>query len=452
MVGSKISLNARPGVLIRTRTGISFFQPALGAVILLLAGTLLYPDTFSSLGFHFDGFRISATLILFIIALPPVGFYAWWLRRSIRLGIIDAFLLAYVAFVTVRGLFAGLHGDELALLVGFACYTIMLYYGIAILAQKNAALRAVFFSLAILGVIIASYAIVEFVAGYNILYGGITAIKVPENLASAGYHRSSSTIGHPVVLGIILVQIIPFLVFYFIRAASFIRRLFWGLAMTVTASALLVTFAKSSWVTALLLLILGIILYIWRRPQFSKQLKAAFTIFTLLCILIITTLGVIGFQDLKYNTFSNQRQRESYDLRWSMWANSLTVIKSHPMMGVGMWEGAADVYKILVQKKEAIRGGNAAISDIYISTLVEEGLIGFILFLLVIFLFSTQAWKMIRINSDHSIFVLTAFFGLMAVLIDGLVTESIVLWPCMVVFWTTAGLIRAQAERQRINE
>ena len=372
-------------------------------MILLLAGTLLYPDTFSSLGFHFGGFRISSTLILFIIALPPVGFYTWRQRRSIHLGMIDALLLAYLVFMTVRGLFAGLHGNDLALLVGFAGYTIMLYYGIAALAQNYTARRAVFFCLAVLGVIIAVYAILEFVVGHNILYEGITAIKVPVKAVSAGYHRSSSTIGHPVALGLFLVQVAPFLFFYFIRAVDFHRRFFWGFALIVTVSALLTTFAKGSWVTALLLIVLGIFLYVWLRPQLSKGLKKAVIGLAVISSLALIIIGATVFQDLKYNTFSNQRRLESYDLRWLMWTNSATVIENHLLTGVGMGVGANDIYRILVQKRESAPDRKMAIDNIYLSTLADEGLIGFVLLGSTFVMIGRQIWKIELVGKNWTL-------------------------------------------------
>src|SRR5665811_1473927 len=103
------------------------FRVALAAFIIMIAGTLLYPDTFTSAGFRLGSFRISALALLFFIAAPPVLAYALSRRGALTPGIIDAALLLMVGFMTIRGFAAATNGNEMGLVAAFAVYTILLY-------------------------------------------------------------------------------------------------------------------------------------------------------------------------------------------------------------------------------------------------------------------------------------------------------------------------------------
>src|SRR3990170_2884580 len=79
------------------------FRVALTALIIMIAGTLLYPDTFTRAGLRIGSFRISALALLFFIAAPPVFAYVWRRRGVLKPGIIDVALLLMVGFMTIRG-------------------------------------------------------------------------------------------------------------------------------------------------------------------------------------------------------------------------------------------------------------------------------------------------------------------------------------------------------------
>lgn len=426
--------------------GGSLFNVALVTIVILVAATLLYPESYSSLKLSIGGVRIIPMLVLFALAASPVAFYLWRHRRKLHLGTIDLALLANVCFVTVTGLLFATSASNMGLVLALAGYTVLLYYGVAVVAQNPVAVKTIFYTLAMLGVIIASYAIVEHFVGKNIIYGGITAEKVPIKAESAPYHRSSSSLGNPPALGLFMVQVVPFLLFFFVRASARLKQVLWGAAVMMTLAALLFTFSKGSWIAALVVLVFALFFLARQRRQISSRLKISLIVVFVSCLAAMATVGLSAYRDLSYNVVSQQRQMESFGLRWIQWSHSPASIAAHPLIGVGVWQGAESVFQIMVREGDQHPEKAIPVDNLYLNTLVEEGLVGFFLLGATLALIGIQAWRLIRKGLKYSGAVVTIAASMAAVLINGFTVDILLTWPIMVVFWMSAGMVRARAE------
>jgi O-antigen ligase len=420
------------------------FVAALAALMLMVAGTLLYPETFISVGLRVGPFRISPLAMLFVIAAPPVGWYYWIHRKELRPGLIDIALPLSLVFVSVRGLFAATNANELGLAIAYVCYVLLLYYGTAMLGQNHKAVRAIFYTLGILAIVISTYALLEYLLADNFLYGSLTEEKSP--LKSVVYYRSGSTLAQPAVLGIFMVQVIPFLIYLFLVSRNKREKILWGLASALSIAALLVTFAKGSWAIAILMGIGAAIYVVWRWSRFRRALKTSLLILAAFYVAVVMLFTFVSLQNLHFNLLSEERQWESVDMRWIMWKKAPDVFLQHPLVGVGIWQGGNDVLHQVVEEGDLDLINPVPLSNVFIMILVEEGLVGSLLIAATLILAGRHSWLVIKGGGESARIAVPVTVSMMALLINGITADSLLIWPVMVVFWLEAGLIRSQVE------
>jgi len=412
---------------------------ALVSISFLLAGTLLYPDYLASVGLRAGPVRVSPMGLLFVLAAPSIFLYFWKQKATLKYSAVDAVLVITLLFVGIRGVFAATNSNELGLVVGYIGYVLLLYYGAAVLGQKRGSLRVLFIVLVSMSVIAAAYAVIEFALGRNILYEGIIkASMVP--FPGAGYHRSGSTLGHPGALSAFLVQASPFSIFFFIKSAGS-RKVALGAAIVLSMLALLLTYSKGGWGTAAVLILTGLILIIKRRPASARPM-----LITLISGLLALGIFTIAFHSTVYSgTLSKARTSESFKPREYMWSRVPVTFKENPLIGAGMWQGNAEV--IRVSQAPDAKNRPSSIDNIYLTVLVEQGIIGVILTSATLVLFGIQASRLLRRGGSIFEWGLPVVASMILILISGFAMTSLMVWPNMVVFWLSAGMLRSLVEK-----
>jgi len=419
------------------------YLAALVSLALLVAGTLIYPDYLISVGIRVGSFRISPMGALFVCAAPAVTWYAWKQRGLLQRRALDIALISAIIYVVVRGVIAATNGNELGLVVGYAGYVILLYYGMAVIGQEKYGLRTMFIVLVSMGIIAAAYAVIEFALDRNILYGGIIKEEmIPISpVRGPGYHRSSSTLGHPGALGAFMVQVIPFFLFFFIRAGTAVRKAAWGAGIALLMLALTMTFSKGAWSTAAILLITGLIWLTWRRPVSTRPLL-------FLLMVVVLVLGVFTatfYETVHAGTLSKARTGESFNPRIYMWSRVPDTFLANPLVGAGMWQGNREVFE--VNPAPEAKNRPVSIDNIYLVALVEQGALGVLLVGAALTLIGTQAWKLLRRGGPLAAWGLPVAVSVAMILINGYAMSSLMIWPNMIVFWLCAGMIRSLVER-----
>ncbi|MHB1270928.1 MAG: O-antigen ligase family protein [Thermoleophilia bacterium] len=412
---------------------------ALSALVVLVAGTLLFPDTLAEVGFHVGPLRISPLGILFVLTTPAVLLLIWRERSSLKLQVLDVTLLVAIAYITSRGLLAENTTSAKGLVIAYSGYVLVLYFGMAIVGRQTIAVRTVFFMFVGLGVLIAGYALIEFFITRNVLYGELTQASVPK--LRRGYYRSGSTLAHPVYLGLFLVQVAPFFVFYFTQAVTRWKMIAWGAGIILIVLALEVTITKGAWATALLLSLVAII-WGWR-----KRTKRRSIFILSVCAILAVSLFTAFFVDTMSNgVFSKSRENESFVSRWNMWEKVPEAFYSQPLFGYGMWSGNTAVSRLLFPDRDYAEQKPDTIDNVYLKTLVEEGIVGIILGGVLLWLISKKVWRVVQRNDSASKMAIPVAFSISALLIDGITFDSLLVWPSMVCFWSLLGLIRAQGD------
>jgi O-antigen ligase len=84
-----------------------------------------------------------------------------------------------------------------------------------------------------------------------------------------------------------------------------------------------------------------------------------------------------------------------------------------------------------------------AIGNLYLTALVEFGIIGISLSVAMMVLLGRQILSLLSCPGDRHWVVLAITVSIAAVFINGMTAGTLFLWPIMVVFWLQLGIIRA---------
>lgn len=126
-----------------------------------------------------------------------------------------------------------------------------------------------------------------------------------------------------------------------------------------------------------------------------------------LCIAIVnivTDNAVFG----ACNVFASESQIRSIESRGIIWKQAITIFKNNPIIGIG-----GNNYPIIAEKSYSLNGGlyTASITNSYIQLLVENGIIGFLIFGGTVIAFIYKLFSKMESNSVISIvmflFILT---------------------------------------------
>lgn len=419
------------------------YLAALSMALALYSSAILYPGTLTNGNVSIGPIRGNFIGIILAFTAPTIAAYVWLDRKRLSPGLLDVFILVTIFYITGRGLIAARQADETGLLiVAYSGYALTLYYGMAVLGQWWLTIKTLFIVTLVIGVIVAGYAMLEFFARSNLLYGDIIGNQVPE--PGWGYHRSGSTLGHPVVLGLFLVQIAPLYIFSYFRAGSRGPRIAFIASIVLIALALEVTFTRGAWITASILSAAGIGWVFLRHRELRKptvMIMSAVAISIIIFTFLNTDVVMTG-------TLSKARRHESVTPRLYMWSKVPNAFLENPIIGAGMMRGVDEIYRLEAPPERWDKPPNA-IDNIYLTMLVEEGILGSLLALMALALIIHQAIKLILSGGAYGTIALLLTISISAVFIDGFTFESMLNWPNMVLFWLCAGLLRSLAEGKK---
>ena len=418
------------------------FLSALAALVLLLASNLLYPDTSTNVAVNLGAIRLSPLGTMFVVTAPFLLIYGWSRRHKVSISALDVLLLTTMTYLALRGVLAATTANGVALTAGYAAYSLTIYYGAAVLAQRPVAIRVITITIVSIGFIVVTLGLLEFFLERNVLYEGlIKQSSIP--FQGAGYHRSGSTLGHPLALGLFLVQIAPFFVIFFAKADTILKRIAWGLVIIGLVLTLLVTFSKGPWGTAGILAASAVAYLLWKKPEARKL-----TMVLVVSVVLSSALFFVVFhENTMAGTFSRARTSESLSPRKYMWSRTPAVIGANPVFGVGMWQSGPEVSKI--DPVDLGENQPTAIDNLYLTIIVEDGLVGALLLLVTLALVFRQAIGLFRGGGDYATWGAAYLISMGAVIINGITMDTLLMWPGMVMFWLMAGMTRAMYEMKR---
>ncbi len=418
------------------------FSGAFASLAVLLAASLLYPISFSNLFVNFGLFHANAIGALLIFCAPLMVLYFWLNKKKIDFRRFDIILIVTMVFIAVRGVIAAAEwGEGIGMVIYYVGYASVLYYSAAVLGQKNNGVLKIIYLIAAIGAIVVAYTFLEFYFRRNVFF---EAILIDVATPGRNYYRGGSTLGQPVWLGLFLVQLAPLFILFYFTVKRRIIMIVSGALVAATAIALEITFSKGAWGTAIILTLVGL----WHVRR-KAELRRPTIILMSSVILAVAIFSIFFTSDVQNGLFSNSRQSETVRPRLYMWERAPAVFLSHPLVGVGLSQGAKEIS--LREGQEQVKNQPTSIDNLYLTLLTEQGLTGSILVCATLMLIGLEAWKLIRGRGEFSVYAIAITAGLIAVLIDGLTFNSLFSWPNMVIFFVSAGLLRSMVDSEQKN-
>ncbi len=395
-------------------TLIKFFWLQFLATVILLSGLVIYRKKIIE-PLAYKRFILSILPVLvFLLGWSLLSFFSvnplqtWLGSYSRKMGLIFYYFLAvYFAYVVYN--FSDFNFKEKI--------KIRLDWSGAV---KRLARLAVW-----VGSLVSIYAILQFV-GFDF------ALWQEQQLLS----RTISTLGQPNFLASFLILTLPLTIFLLSSQSKFKFKLFSILAIGLQLAALLTTGSRAAWLALIVAVSLAVIIYSWRRRYYRNLL--------ILPIFILVLLGAIYLlTPTRLQTLVNFNEG-SIALRRSFYASALKVIPLHPLVGVGLENGA----EIIVSQYQPdwgvfmkVDAYTDKVHNSWLDIIIQTGFIGLIFWLALYAFWAWQCWRL-WLKPKGRGFALaagTAMFAYSFALLFGLADITGVFYVWILAAFVTAG-------------
>ncbi len=269
-------------------------------------------------------------------------------------------------------------------------------------------------------------ALVTLVAALGLAELAATVVLGPGLVSGGSLYRMRSTLGSTMAVAALLTLFLPLLLALFLRAQSTLWRVAWGLSFLLALSSVLLSFTRSA--------LAGSFLALWMflRDKHRRVLVAVAAV-VLLGSGALSALGDQRFnpgEALQHAGQEAQRQ------------GTLLATFSGKRLLVGVGARALPDY-VAAQQNQAVRRRDEAseFRNTYLTLLVEHGLFGFTLFLLIIAGAMQTMRRAIEEGADEESATLLRAVraGLGGFLLLLLAFDGLRLLPMQVLFWATLG-------------
>lgn len=339
-----------------------------------------------------------------MIILVSVCFFLKYIRgkRSVEFHAVDLFVLLFGIVVLCGGIFSITPQGSVKPSLLYLCFLIFYFPAVNLIKSPEIILRSagcVMFSC----VAVSLYGVAQ-----NYFGIGDTTWQDAE-MFSAIEGRVISTFGNPNVLAEYLVLILPFFIaFMFLKKGARDKIVFLSLT-GVSFLCLIFTWSRGSWLSFAASVL--ILLVIMNKNFLMAYIGALFLVPFAPLVLPesimsrIYSIGNLGDSSTSY--------------RVSIWQASVNLIKDHFISGIGI---GLEPFR-LVYPEYALAGieGAPHSHSLYFQTMVEYGIVGMILFVLVIFLFAQlcfTAFSKSRLTAGKYL-IGAGFCGIAAFMING---------------------------------
>ena len=402
-------------------------------LILVLAVATLFPENFVTGVPVFASQRSFPLTLLLPFAAVWGVVYIVARRKLIKPGVVDGLVIAFMAYIFLRNI----SGLESFVVFKFAVFGVFIFYASSLLTENSERLlRIVIYVILGLLLLTAVYGLVEYVFQKNFIYAKYISESVREPIV--GLHRIGSTLAHPVSYGAFLIQALPFSVLVWLQSRGRVRIL--AVAATIAGVlALFFTYSKGSWIVAVVVS-LGALLLVRGRMSRKYLLPA------IIVAALIISLVAIFWQQIVSET--EIRSFESFDVRLSAWRAAIAGFADHPVIGVGYKQGSGELKKHISPTLYEGLYPDQPVDNNYLSQLLEAGIIGFALWILVLMFVILEGVGVARARSPGSPLALAALASIIGISLNMMTFESLQLWPNFVFFWLAAGILHGLAMRR----
>lgn len=194
--------------------------------------------------------------------------------------------------------------------------------------------------------------------------------------------RAYGSLPHPNMLAGFLAVGLLLSIWLYQKIGYGYKKIFLPVCFAILSFGLLTTFSKSVIAGFLLVLILWwFVVFILKQP---KEIKIDLLKFTLIFLAIAVIFSAVFWEPVSTRLAGTERlEIKSTSERISYFGEAWQLIKNHPLLGVGLGNYTLAVHNEINPNREAF--DYQPVHNIYLLILVELGLVGFILWLVLIF-------------------------------------------------------------------
>lgn len=363
-----------------------------------------------------------------MIILVSLCFFLKYIRgkRSVEFQTIDLFILIFGFVIVCGGIFSITPKGSIKPALLYLCFLVFYFPAVNLIKSPEIIFRSagcVMFS----SVVVSLYGIAQNYFGIG------NKTWQDEEMFSAIEGRVISTFGNPNVLAEYLVLILPFFIaFMFLKKGINEKIVF--LALTgVNFICLIFTWSRGSWLSFIASFL--VLLVLMNKNFLMAYIGALFLVPFAPLVLPesimsrIYSIGNLGDSSTSY--------------RVSIWQASLNLIKDHLLGGIGV---GLEPFRI-VYPEYSLAGIESAphSHSLYFQTMIEYGIVGIIVFAVIIFLFAqlcfTAAAK--RHSTMGKYMISAGFCGIAAFLINGVTDYVWYNYRVYLMFWIIFSLTAA---------
>lgn len=210
----------------------------------------------------------------------------------------------------------------------------------------------------------------------------------------AGFLRLQSTLDNPVTLSVYLLMTFPLLTYMYEYEKSFVRKIFFMMMFWLAAGVLVSTYVRSAWALFLVTIIV----------MFRKKYVYVFSAISLMFMIVIFTeamgVKVFGFAGNVAHSVVLQGERQvkkSTVYRMDMVSAGFNALKKSPIFGIGPGNFGDVVKGEYYGEPISFKHHE----NFYITLLVESGIVGFLVFMLLIFYIMRTIWAAKKRETDR---------------------------------------------------
>lgn len=228
-------------------------------------------------------------------------------------------------------------------------------------------------------ILISIAALTEYLVGYNLFIKDAQEYGVRIDDSVLILTRAKAVFNHPNMLGTFLILTFPLLVFNILNEKRFKNKILPIVAVGILPLALLVTFSRTAWITALLIVITMFLIFIRNKNYYLILLSIAF--------IIVAAILIFNNKSLSPEINIRLQADAAVTGRMLIWKGLWEKTKDRKLVGYGLYSTESYLSKQIVGRPMA------AHSD-HLKALVESGYIGFIAYASI---FMALVFKYLRI-------------------------------------------------------
>lgn len=413
--------------------GEKAFFAALAALVALIS---LYPETI----IHQQVIILSITVTPLVVLIPLVFLtFAWFAAEQVKIfrpKLFDAIFLVTMIYILIRAILAAEALIEYRLAVEYVGFAIAAYYGAALLMRRESNQIFMIRIIALLLLAVSAYEVFTFIIKSDPIYGSALASYV--GVENPDFYRGGSMLGQPVLLGGYLVITLPFAFLGSILENNRKWRIVFIVTFVLAAISILLSFSRGAMFTALLVAIATYLL-----GGFTLRKEAAIGI-AVIMIFILSFLAISG--DLQFQLFGRSG---SFWIRNSMWRGAVSVIRDHPIFGVGLFKSMSAVNEL----NGEISKGSFPVDNSYLAIVVEQGFAGALLYgIALVSVIVGGVHTFMRSSPEKKLLPLFLTASVAAIAINAVLFDAFIIWPHFILFWVVAGFLRALADSYSAEE